>query len=97
MGYRTAFCAGGVGGVQGAWVFSAAGAGLGLCSAVQIVGPRSRWGTICALGLFGRRPGCLEEALATIGSLALTAPRQGVGGDPLASPDSEALGLGSRP
>lgn len=36
----------------------------GLCSPVQVVGRRSRCGAICALGLLGRRPDCLQQALA---------------------------------
>lgn len=47
----------------------------GLCSPLQIAGLLSRCSTICALGLLGRRPGCLGEAPEVTVFLALTAPR----------------------
>lgn len=52
----------------------------GLCSPVQIVGRWNRCGTICALGLLGRRPDCLQEALAVTVFLARTPPGGEVAG-----------------
>lgn len=50
---------------------------MGPFSPLQIAGLLSRCSTICALGLLGRRPGCLGEAPEVTVFLALTAPRWG--------------------